>query len=227
MTIANNHRTEPLHLWGGKGLERIVRGLTVICGPLSFELVLHELPFKESAHFTTGALEWTTQPVKHRVPCLAYSCHLPRAGRFDVERAKACGIPVQLWSILQKGERVEHDGRIFQPEDVLGPARRGLRLSYATDCRPAPALAELVRESDLFVAEGLYGDPAKQPDAAAKGHMVYTEAAAPRPRSERARALVHPLQPGHAQSQRISAAGAGDLRKLPHWPQSQDHHAAF
>lgn len=177
MTIANNHRTEPLHLWGGKGLERIVRGLTVICGPLPFELVLHELPFKEPSTFTTGALEWTTQPVKHRVPCLAYSCHLPRAGRFDVARARAAGIPVQLWSHLQKGESVQHDGKLFQPEDVLGPTRRGLRLSYATDCRPAPALAELVRESDLFVAEGLYGDPAKQPDAAAKGHMVYSEAA--------------------------------------------------
>ena len=177
MTIANNHRTEPLHLWGGKGLERIVRGLTVICGPLPFELVLHELPFKEVSHFKTGDLEWTTQPVKHRVPCLAYSCYLPRSGRFDVERAKAAGIPVQLWSHLQNGESVTHEGRTFQPEDVLGPARRGLRLSYATDCRPAPALAELVRESDLFVAEGLYGDCDKQQDAASKGHMVFCEAA--------------------------------------------------
>ena len=178
MTIANNHRTEPLHIWGGSGLERIVRGLTVICGPLPFEVVLHELSFKEPSHFMTGELEWTTQPVKHRVPCLAYSCYLPRAGRFDVERAREAGIPVQLWSHLQKGETVTHEGRTFTPADVLGPARRGLRLSYATDCRPAPALCELVRDSDLFIAEGLYGDPAKQKDAASKGHMVFTEAAA-------------------------------------------------
>lgn len=177
LTIANNHRTEPLHLWGGKGLERIVRGLTVICGALPYELVLHELPFKEQATFTTGALEWTTQPVKHRVPCLAYSCYLPRAGRFDVARAKAAGIPVHLWSHLQKGEEVTHEDHVYRPEDVLGPARRGLRVSYATDCRPAPALVALVRESDLFIAEGLYGDSAKQPDAASKGHMVFSEAA--------------------------------------------------
>ncbi len=178
MTIANNHRTEPLHLWGGEGLTRVVRGLTVICGPLPFELVLHELPFKEPTTFTTGALQWRTQPVKHRVPCLAYSAYLPRAGRFDVARAKAAEIPVQAWSHLQKGESVTlDDGRTFAPEDVLGPERRGLRLSYATDCRPAPALVELVRDSDLFVAEGLYGDPAKQHDAASKGHMVYPEAA--------------------------------------------------
>lgn len=177
MTIANNHRTEPLHIWGGTGLERIVNGLCVICGGLPFKLVLHELSFKEPQTFTTGALEWRTQPVKHRVPCLAYSCYLPRAGRFDVERAKAAGIPVQYWSRLQKGEEIEVDGQRFKPSDVLGETRRGLRVSYATDCRPAPALVEMVRDSDLFVAEGLYGDSAKQKDAASKGHMVYTEAA--------------------------------------------------
>lgn len=177
MTIANNHRTEPLHLWGGTGLERIVRGLTVICGPLPFKLVLHELSFKEPQTFQTGDLVWKTQPVKHRVPCLAYSCYLPRAGRFDVNRAKAAEIPVQYWSRLQKGETVEVDGKTFKPEDVLGAERRGLRVSYATDCRPSAALVEMIQDSDLFVAEGLYGDPEKQKDAASKGHMVYTEAA--------------------------------------------------
>ncbi|MDO4280016.1 MAG: ribonuclease Z [Peptococcaceae bacterium] len=176
MTIANNHRTEPLHIWGGQGLARIIRGLTVICGALPFELVIHELSFKERQTFQTGALEWTVQPVKHRVPCLAYSCYLPRGGRFDLARAEAAGIPKQYWSLLQKGESVEVDGHVFQPSDVLGAPRRGLRVSYATDCRPAPALVELVRDSDLFVAEGLYGDPAKQHDAAIKGHMVYSEA---------------------------------------------------
>lgn len=177
MTIANNHREEPLHIWGGVGLERIVRGLCVICGPLPFELVLHELSFKETSTFTTGDLEWTALPVKHRVPCLSYSCHLPRAGKFDIERAKANEVPMQYWSRLQKGEVIEEDGRTIRPEDVLGAPRRGLKVSYATDCRPSEAIVEMIEGSDLFVAEGLYGDSAKQADSAKKGHMVYTEAA--------------------------------------------------
>lgn len=177
MTIANNHREEPLHIWGGVGLERIVRGLCVICGPLPFELVLHELSFKETSTFTTGDLEWTALPVKHRVPCLSYSCHLPRAGKFDIERAKANEVPMQYWSRLQKGEVIEEDGRTIRPEDVLGAPRRGLKVSYATDCRPSEAIVEMIEGSDLFVAEGLYGDSAKQADSAKKGHMVYAEAA--------------------------------------------------
>lgn len=177
LTIANNHRTEPLHLWGGVGLKRVVEGLTVICGNLPFPLVLHELPFKEKSTFATGDLLWTTQPVKHRVPCLAYSVSLPRAGRFDAARAKEKGIPLQYWSRLQKGETIEADGVVYQPADVLGEARQGLKVTYATDCRPSQALIEMAKDSDLIIAEGLYGDDAKRKDAASKGHMVYSEAA--------------------------------------------------
>ncbi len=177
MTIANSGRTAPLHLWGLPGLEKVVRGLTVICEYLPFKLVLHELPADQGEGFEAAGLQWRTCPVKHRVPCLAYSAYLPRAGRFDAQRAKALGIPVTYWSRLQNGEEVVVDGQTFQPSDVLGPERRGLRVTYATDCRPSDQLTDLARGSDLLIAEGLYGDPAKQADAKSKGHMVFHEAA--------------------------------------------------
>lgn len=177
MTIANNHREEPLHIWGGEGIRRIVTGLTVVCPMLPFKLVVHELPFKEASSFEAAGLQITTCPVRHRVPCLAYSLYLPRAGRFDADRAREKDIPVRLWNRLQKGETVEDAGRTFIPADVMGPERRGLRVSYATDCRPSKALTQMIADSDLFVAEGLYGDDAKQADASSKGHMVYSEAA--------------------------------------------------
>lgn len=177
LTIANNQRTEPLHIWGGTGLRRIVEGLTVICDRLPYRLVLHELPFDTTSTFTTGDLEWQALPVKHRVPCLAYSVQLPRSGRFEVDRAKALNIPVHYWSRLQKGETIIHEDNTWAPEDVLSPPRRGLKLTYATDCRPSEALVELAQGSDLFIAEGLYGDPAKRQDAAEKGHMTFGEAA--------------------------------------------------
>lgn len=177
LTIANNHRVEPLHIWGGKGLEKIIRGLTVVCERLPYPLEIHELPFDESATFQTGELEWTTCPVKHRVPCLAYSAYLPRVGRFNSERAKDLGIPVKYWNRLQKGEVVVEGKDTWYPDDVLGPRRKGLRLTYATDCRPSKTLIDLAHDSDLLIAEGLYGDEAKKADAAEKGHMVYSEAA--------------------------------------------------
>ena len=45
-------------------------------------------------------------PLKHRVPCCGYAFTLPRAGKFDPQRAKAAGIPVRYWSTLQSGQPV-------------------------------------------------------------------------------------------------------------------------
>ena len=177
MTIGNNMRTEPLHIWGGQGLKAILAGLMVICPQLPFDVYAHELPFNESASFALGELVVTTLPVVHRVPCLAYSLYLPRKGKFDADKAKALALPLPLWGLLQQGQAVEHQGRVIQPEEVMGPPRRGLKVTYSTDCRPSRALVELARESDLLVAEGLYGDPEKQAGASEKGHMVFHEAA--------------------------------------------------
>ena len=177
MTMGNSMRTEDLHLWGGKGLEQVVRGLMVICQYLPFKVICHELPWKEQSEFALGELQATAQPVKHSIPCLCYSLYLPRKGKFDPEKAKMLNLPVQYWNKLQKGETVEHDGKIFTPDLVMGPERTGLKITYATDCRPSEQIVQLAQGSDLFVAEGLYGDDEKLSSAREKGHMIYREAA--------------------------------------------------
>lgn len=176
MTMGNNGRTEPVHIWGNPGLQRILDGLLVVCPQLPFEVVCHDIT-ETDYQFMAGSLQVQALPVEHRVPCVAYSLVLPRAGKFDAARAKARNIPLQYWASLQKGQTVTDGDAIYYPEDVLGAPRRGLKLTYATDCRPSEALTNLAQNSDLFVAEGLYGDEEKQPGAAEKGHMVYSEAA--------------------------------------------------
>lgn len=177
LTIANHQREEPLHIWGGEGLGRIVNGLMVICEKLPYELIIHELPFKEKSTFMLGEIAVSTLPVKHRVPCLAYNFSLARKGKFDLARAEEKAIPKKFWSRLQNGETI-HDGEvIWQPEDVLGKARKGLKLTYATDCRPSTQMEDFARGSDLFIAEGLYGAIEKEKSAREKGHMTYREAA--------------------------------------------------
>lgn len=175
MTMGNQGRTEPVHIYGGIGLNKIINGLMVVCPQLPFELICHEI--EPETTFKAGALEVTAIAVEHRVPCLAYSLSLARQGKFDVQRAKAKQIPQEFWSRLQQGECVEWENMTFVPEDVLGPARQGLKITYSTDCRPSTRLIELAANSDLYVAEGLYGDEAKKEGAAEKGHMVYSEAA--------------------------------------------------
>lgn len=176
MTMGNNGREEPVHVYGGIGLSEILQGLLVVCPQLPFAVVCHEIV--SGSRFSAGKLEVEALAVEHRVPCLAYSLSLPRAGKFDVQRAKSLQIPMQYWNRLQHGETVVEAERLYHPEDVLSPPRRGLKITYCTDCRPSDAIVTLAAGSDLMVAEGLYGDPEKQSGAAEKGHMVFAEAAA-------------------------------------------------
>ena len=176
MTMGNNGRIEPVHIWGNPGLKQIIDGLMVVCPQLPFEVICHDVT-ESDYQFAVNGLQVQAVPVEHRVPCLAYSITLPRVGKFDAARAKANHIPLQYWGALQKGEIIVDGDSTYYPSDVLGEARRGLKITYATDCRPSAEIIALAQDSDLFVAEGLYGDGDKQQSAAEKGHMVYQEAA--------------------------------------------------
>ena len=70
-----------------------------------------------------------------------------------MERARAQEIPQKFWSRLQKGETIEHEGRTLTPDMVLGEKRRGISVTYTTDTRPVPAIAEYAADNDLFICE--------------------------------------------------------------------------
>ena len=94
-----------------------------------------------------------------------------------VEKAKELDIPIKKWSLLQKGETVEADGRVFTPDMVMGPPRKGLKVTYATDTRPVANIAKAAKDADLFVCEGMYGEPDKEEKAKEHKHMTFVEAA--------------------------------------------------
>ena len=174
LTLGNEGRTETLHMYGPLGLERVVNCLRVIVGELPFTIVFHELTTGEESAFSCGELNVQAFPLNHGIPCFGYHLILRRPGRFDPVRAKKKGIPVPLWSRLQKGETV--DG--FTPEDVLGEPRQGISLLYATDSRPVPRMAELGKNVDLLILEGMFGAPEKLERAKEARHMLMQEAAA-------------------------------------------------
>ena len=60
---------------------------------------------------------------------------------------------------------------------VLGGPRRGLKVSYCTDTRPVPVIAEYARDADLMICEGMYGEPDKLGKAREHKHMTMYEAA--------------------------------------------------
>ena len=64
--------------------------------------------------------------MNHNVTCYGYTVEIRRGGKFSVEQAKANEIPLKYWNPLQKGESIEAGGKVYTPDMVLGPARKGL-----------------------------------------------------------------------------------------------------
>lgn len=176
LTMGNAERTEPVTMIGPKGLERVVGALRMIAPELPFPIHFIELT-EPREQMNIGPYVIDAYRVNHNVICYGYAISIPRKGRFDVERAKAQGIPQQFWSRLQKGEQIEHNGRVLTPDMVLGENRKGIKVVYCTDTRPVPVIAEYARDADLFICEGMYGEDGKEAKAREYKHMTFYEAA--------------------------------------------------
>ena len=106
----------------------------------------------------------------------AYRLELPRAGKFSPEQARALGVPVQQWSMLQRGEPVTlEDGTAIAPGQVLGAPRRGLRFVFSGDTAPCAALEQAARDADLFLCDATYPDDAQQAQAKQYGHSTFRQ----------------------------------------------------
>lgn len=176
LTMGNADRTEPLTLIGPKGLERVVNSLRVIAPELPFKLKFIEITEPEKTLQMNG-YRLKAFRVNHNVVCYGYTLEVDRAGKFDVERAESAGIPKKYWGILQRGETIEEDGKILTPDMVLGPARKGLKVTYCTDTRPTDSIRINAKKSDLFICEGMYGEKDKLKKAKEYKHMTFYEAA--------------------------------------------------
>ena len=177
LSMGNQGREAPLMIAGPVGVERVVRSLRVIAPELPFDLSFLPLDTDDPQPLEHESLQITPFPLRHKMPCLGYRLYLPRVGQFDPEMAKRNQVPLPCWSQLQKQPEVWLDGIRYTRDLVMGPPRRGLTVVYVTDTRPLPTIAGIARDTDLLIAEGMYGDPEKLASAQEKGHMLMTEAA--------------------------------------------------
>ena len=176
LTMGNADRTEPLTLIGPKGLERVVSALRVIAPELPFEIRYIELS-GASQMLEINGYRITAFKVNHNVLCYGYTLEILRNGKFSPERAKEQEIPLKFWNPLQKGQTIEEEGRIYTPDMVLGPARKGIKVTYTTDPRPTESILKNAADSDLFICEGMYGEEDKADKAKGYKHMTFKEAA--------------------------------------------------
>lgn len=176
LTMGNVDRKEPLTLIGPRGLERVVNALRVIAPELPFDIKFIEITQPEQVIELNG-YRITAFKVNHNVVCYGYTLEILRQGKFSAERAKEQEIPLKFWNPLQKGQTIEAEGKIYTPDMVLGPERKGIKLTYTTDTRPTDSILKNAADSDLFICEGMYGEDDKADKAKGYKHMTFREAA--------------------------------------------------
>lgn len=170
--ISFSGRTEPVTIYGPEWTPEVVKNLTSIVGRLPYELRVCQLDGGET--FTIGDdMLVSTMLLTHRIPCIGYRIEVPRAPRFNPERARELGIPLEHWKTLQRGQPAGG----FDPAEVSGPPRRGLRLTLMTDTAYSESLATFAAGSDLLVCEAMFGPDEDRQRALERGHMTFTQAA--------------------------------------------------
>ena len=180
--FAGKGADEPLTVYGPPPLEDVLRGLLVVAPRLPYPL--HVITLTGGEVFALEGLEGvgvSCTSVEHDIPCLAYSISVRRAPRFNAERAEALGLPVTEWGRLQRGQSIQFGGRTVEPEEVLGPNRRGVRVVLVTDTTLTAGAIEFVRAggegAELLIAEGMYGSEEDKPVRWESLHMTFAEAA--------------------------------------------------
>ncbi len=167
-TMSMNARSAPLTLIGPEGLHEYLEATlaTTHHHPI-FPIDVVAPPYRGDGFSVVAA------PLEHSVPALGY-CVIEddRPGRFDIEKARALGIPPgPLYRELQ----LANDPR------VTGPARRGRRIAWCTDTRPCAAAVDLARGADVLIHEATY---ANEMETEASERMHSTAAGAARIASE-------------------------------------------
>ena len=154
-----DNREEPIDVVGPVGLKlwfETLRELRILWP--GFPIRVHEVT-EPGIVFEGDGFHIEAQPLKHRITTWGYAyVETARPGRFDLDAARALGVPHgPLYGRLQRGEAIElDDGTTIVPEQVLGPARPGLRVAYCTDTSPCDGALELARDADLLIHEATY-----------------------------------------------------------------------
>lgn len=177
LSLGNCSKTSPLKIYGGKGIEKIVKNLCCICERLPFPLEITELESNTINEFQCFSdLTVRAMPVRHTCECFGYSVTLNRKPVFNPVKAESLGIPKNYWKLLHNGETVTVDEKTFTPDMVIDGQRKPTKVTYVTDTLPFDAISDFAKNSDLMICEGMYGDDDMKDEMNKKCHMLFSDA---------------------------------------------------
>jgi ribonuclease Z len=180
-TFSRWETLDRLEIWAGTwAIDRIHDLLFgVVLRGANPSIKIDLIPLKPGLLFEENGFRLSAFPVNHRGPgCFGFIFEEPSKRPFLPEVADQLGVPEgPIRGRLVKGEIVQlPDGRVFNPEDVLGPLRKGTRLVHVGDCAKTDNLIEICQGADGLVLEATYTESEREL-AHQFGHLTAQEAA--------------------------------------------------
>ncbi len=179
-TMARWGSISEITIYGGRwALERVQALMEVVLRGDEVALEVRYVPLRPGPILRDEHLEVSAIPVLHRGPGnFGFVFQEPDHRPFLAERAEELRVPAgpdRRRLVLGQAITLQ-DGRVIQPDDVLGPPQRGTRLAYIGDAARTDNLVEAIAGADALVVEATYlsidADLARQ-----FGHLTALEAA--------------------------------------------------
>jgi ribonuclease Z len=176
--FGGQERREGMVLYGPKGAQKVLtHAMEVGIERVKFPVEIVEL--KVGDRLKRPEYDIVTFATDHRADTVGYALvEHDRRGRFNVEKARALGIPEgPLWGRIHKGETITlDDGRTIAPAELVGPPRTGRRVVITGDTRPCDGVRQAAKGADLLVHEATFSHQDHE-RAAETGHTTALQAA--------------------------------------------------
>ena len=176
-TMTMQNRTEPLEIYGPKGIEEFIAvNIKVLNFGLSFPVMITSIEEERVVDEKTYSV--FSCKADHSVPAYSYLFEeKDKPGRFNTEKAKQLGIPEgKLWNQLQNGHEIKVGNKTVKPSEVLGEKRPGKKIGISGDTRPTKELEEFFKNCNYLSFDSTFLDELK--DKAIETHHSTAKEAA-------------------------------------------------
>jgi len=159
-SLSFNGREDPITIYTPQGTGSEIRTLlTVGEYTPAFPIEIIEVAPGDVAR-ETDEYDVRTFQTHHQTNAVGYALvEADRPGRFDRRKAEEeLGVPPgPAYGRLHAGESVElDDGRVIDPDEVVGEPRPGRKVVYTGDTRPVDATVEIAANADLLVHDATF-----------------------------------------------------------------------
>ncbi len=149
-------RETKLTIYGPKGLDNLRQAISNLGFP-DFDFPLEWIEIDSGTVIENEEYIIKAQRVKHNTLTLAYSVEELKKPRFLRQKAIDLGVPVgPKFGKLHSGESVEVNGEIIKSEQVLGPPRKGHKITYSGDTMPCEEIINFAKDSTILIHESTY-----------------------------------------------------------------------